>query len=215
MGAAIGPIQNEGCEDPPFGIAIPPDPTLKEIGEIRARLSDSLAPQLCQHPPIEADIKKQIAEAVEAKPQASDTEKIIEGLFRDGPQILSPSDEHHTSEISRWEESYSRDGSQWIIAWEKMKKNGHLKMIAQICEEEGVPLELVFVALVESSWQSKAESHAGAKGYWQFTEGTARACGLTIDSDRGIDERTNASRSTKAAIRYLRRLYLKPMNGTA
>ena len=90
-----------------------------------------------------------------------------------------------------------------------MQENGHLKMVAKICQKEGVPVELVFLALVESGWQSSVASAAGAKGYWQFTESTAIHRGLKVNPEGGIDQRTNARLSTKAAIRYLKFLYKK------
>jgi len=61
--------------------------------------------------------------------------------------------------------------------------------------------------LIESGWRSNTTSPAGARGYWQFTESTARHRGLRVDAEAGVDERTHPRKSTRAAVRYLKFLY--------
>ena len=69
----------------------------------------------------------------------------------------------------------------------------------------GLPLELKYLAVVESMLKPTAMSRAGALGIWQFMFRTARAYGLKIDSY--IDERMDVEKATEAAARYLRSLY--------
>jgi membrane-bound lytic murein transglycosylase D len=57
----------------------------------------------------------------------------------------------------------------------------YLPMIREIFEEEGVPTELVYVPLVESSFKPAALSRASARGIWQFMLGTGREFGLDRD----------------------------------
>jgi len=78
---------------------------------------------------------------------------------------------------------------------------------ARIFLEEGVPLDLLLVAAVESNFHPLALSPKGARGLWQLMPETARRFGLRVD--RWMDERTHPARSTRAAARYLRELYLR------
>ncbi|MGA7877506.1 MAG: lytic transglycosylase domain-containing protein [Desulfoferrobacter sp.] len=81
----------------------------------------------------------------------------------------------------------------------------HLPIMAEILESHGVPAELIYVVLVESSFKSKAVSPGGAGGYWQLLPSTARSMGLRVD--RWVDERLDPIKSTEAAAKYLRYLY--------
>lgn len=78
--------------------------------------------------------------------------------------------------------------------------------MAEVFEDAGVPVELLSVAAVESGLNSSAYSKAGARGMWQFMKSTARLYGLRVD--RTKDERTDFRRSTEAAARHLRDLFV-------
>ena len=69
----------------------------------------------------------------------------------------------------------------------------------------GIPLELKYLAVVESMLKPTATSRAGAKGIWQFMYRTARSYGLEINSF--VDERMDVEKSTDAAARYLKALH--------
>lgn len=79
--------------------------------------------------------------------------------------------------------------------------------IDPILRQEGVPIELSAIVLVESGGQPTALSPKGARGLWQLIPDTARRYGLTVSPER--DERINIVKSTQAAARYLRDLYLQ------
>ena len=68
-----------------------------------------------------------------------------------------------------------------------------------------LPVELKYLAVIESELKSSALSRVGASGPWQLMPGTAHDLGLKIT--RQYDERTNYYKSTKAAALYLRDLY--------
>lgn len=69
----------------------------------------------------------------------------------------------------------------------------------------GLPRDLAMLAMIESGFNPSAVSRAGASGLWQFMPATGRRYDLNITS--WVDERRNPEKATRAAIRYLSRLY--------
>lgn len=91
------------------------------------------------------------------------------------------------------------------------KMLGKLVMYFPIFEkyllENGMPLDIKYLSVVESALNPTAVSRVGATGLWQFMPGTGKEYGLKINSK--LDERKDPHKSTKAAINYLKRLYDK------
>lgn len=80
-------------------------------------------------------------------------------------------------------------------------------MIEKILEEQGLPIQLKYLAVIESNLKPTAVSWAGAVGPWQFMPETGRSMGLLINNK--VDERTDLYKSTYAASRYLKKLYAR------
>jgi membrane-bound lytic murein transglycosylase D len=89
------------------------------------------------------------------------------------------------------------------------RANMHFPAMERILDSMGVPADFKYLAVIESGLQN-ATSPSGAKGYWQFLEGTAKEYGLEVSAD--VDERMHVEKATLAACNYL--LKAKSIFGT-
>lgn len=87
----------------------------------------------------------------------------------------------------------------------KLNKSGYLKTIDKVFTQYQIPLELKYLAIIESKLKTNARSGVGAVGVWQFMPGTAKTLGLKITAK--YDERQQIGKSTVAAAKYLTDLY--------
>jgi soluble lytic murein transglycosylase-like protein len=92
------------------------------------------------------------------------------------------------------------------IAYGLGRARKQIDTVRTIFEEEHLPADLAYMAIVESALNIHSSSDAGAAGLWQFTPATARAYGLTVND--AVDERLDVRKSTRAACKYIRDLIL-------
>ena len=71
--------------------------------------------------------------------------------------------------------------------------------------KQNVPLEIKYLAIVESALNPKAVSHMGATGLWQFMYQTGKQYNLHIDSY--VDERSDPLKASAAAAQYMSNMY--------
>jgi membrane-bound lytic murein transglycosylase D len=87
----------------------------------------------------------------------------------------------------------------------KLNKSNYFKTIDKIFLQYSIPVELKYLAVIESHLKTNAISRVGAVGVWQFMPGTAKELGLKIT--KRYDERQHLWKSSVAAAKYLRDLY--------
>lgn len=106
--------------------------------------------------------------------------------------------------VLAWVDYFSGPGKDRFSRY--VKRSGRYEpMIRQILKSYGLPQDLIYLAMIESGFASKAKSHASAVGVWQFIRATGNRYGL--DQDIWIEERQDAEKATHAAAQYLRDLY--------
>lgn len=99
--------------------------------------------------------------------------------------------------------TYTHGNTMLIIK----RANRYFPVMAPILKRNGVPLDVLYLACVESSLNPRAYSPAKAAGIWQFIASTAKQYGLEVNDE--VDERYDLEKATAAACRYLKKAYEK------
>jgi len=81
----------------------------------------------------------------------------------------------------------------------------YFPMFENELDNYNIPLEIKYLAIVESALKPRAKSRVGATGLWQFMFATGKQFGLDVSSY--VDERSDPIKSTEAACKYLASLY--------
>ena len=116
----------------------------------------------------------------------------------------------HNSQVQYWLNYYSKGKGVIIMKRNLEKINRYKKYMGDILSKEGLPRDLIYIAMVESGLKHHVTSHAGAGGYWQFIKSTGLSYRLQINSK--FDERRDFALSTQAAAKYLKDLYAEFQN---
>ena len=85
------------------------------------------------------------------------------------------------------------------------KAKYYFPMFEQYLDQYDIPLEMKYLAIVESALRPKVRSRVGASGLWQFMYGTGKQFDLKLSSY--VDERFDPVKATVAACKYLSQLY--------
>ncbi len=89
-----------------------------------------------------------------------------------------------------------------------LKESGRWKpFLQEMLDSATVPPDFFYLAVIESELNPTSRSSAGATGFWQFMESTAKEYDLEISGY--VDERRDIEKSTRAASEFLKRAYKK------
>jgi hypothetical protein len=91
------------------------------------------------------------------------------------------------------------------LQWLRDSVNKYMPAVKRYLQSYNLPEDFQYLAIVESSFKSHAESRVGAKGFWQLMKVTAKDWNMIVTDE--IDERTDFEKSTDVACKELRRNY--------
>lgn len=151
----------------------------------------------------------------------SNYDSIIDALNFEADQVPDYSDEVYCERLNVMNEMspFHLDCNETTLSTIKFfvtKRRGFARVVlgrsklyfdmfeAKLAEHE-LPIELKYLAVIESGLRPQVKSRAGALGLWQFMYATGRMYGLSENSY--VDERMDPDLATDAACRYLKKLY--------
>lgn len=116
----------------------------------------------------------------------------------------TPFNLEYNPELERLIKSYLKTRSKYYPKMMARAKY-YFPMFEAELDKYDIPLEIKYLAVVESALNPRAKSWVGATGIWQFMYQTGKQFGLNVSSY--VDERQDPVRSAEAACKYLESLY--------
>ena len=101
-------------------------------------------------------------------------------------------------------ERYTKKGRPMVASLLGLS-NYYMPIFEQALEEQGLPLELKYLPVIESALDPNAVSRSGATGLWQFMLNSAK--GLNMEVNSLVDERRDPYISSAKAAKFLKDLY--------
>lgn len=107
-------------------------------------------------------------------------------------------------QTAMWVKFFTGKGRKHFINYTQ-RAGRYAPVLSKIMADNGLPRDLIYLAMAESGFQNHARSWAKAVGPWQFMPSTGKKFGLNIDWY--VDERRDPLKATIAAANYLKNLY--------
>ncbi len=196
---------------------------LARLGEEADTLTTDWSLDLLRQPEVQALLQR-MKDAQE--PEAGDESSEPEPGLKAQNEVVSITGDELRAELERVRAAeqgasydYPIDLNDKVLTWVNLfttsrkgfmenalgRASMYLPMVRQVFAEEGVPSDLAYLALIESGYRNDANSRAKAVGMWQFIRSTGRIYGL--NGTAWVEERRDPIKATRAAARYLKRLY--------
>ena len=147
--------------------------------------------------------RETIPDALSTAPKPVDTSHVQTLSNASAPkwELRIPDDQ---PEVDTWARRFSTDKRK-TFQTHLYRASCYVVPAQEIFKSQGLPEDLIYVAMVESGFTARARSHANAVGMWQFISSTGKRFGL--EQTAYVDERCHPMKAAKAAGAYLSFLY--------
>ena len=128
---------------------------------------------------------------------------ITDSVSLDQPYFFS-ADSQLNSNAIKFVKTYLRKNKYGLTLLRKKSKSS-FAVINSIFTKNNIPVEMKYLAVVESGLKTNLINSVGAAGLWQLMPSTAHELGLKVTPEN--DERLHIYKSTRAITKYLKQLY--------